>query len=262
MNNAEREMLDLLKRLRDEHNVRGLKTEFEAEGARLEEVLRLKELCMRAELALTLKIGGCEAVSDMRTAQSVGVDAIVAPMVESAFALKKFVDAAKSVFSPVELETLELRVNVESLTGAGNFDGMLEVSQFDALAGIVIGRKDLALSMGSGDVGDVRVIDCCREIFGKIRRQKPKAHCSMGGMISPDLVPLLQEFGSLVSCIETRKIIYGIPGEGMVRNLLEGAKKGYEFEMLWYRARREYYQAVAGADDSYLKRLQTAYDLF
>ena len=262
MNSAEKEMLELLKKLRGEYSVHGLKTEFEAEGARLEEVLRLKELCAKADLALTLKIGGCEAVSDMHTAQSVGVDAIVAPMIESAFALKKFVDVAKSVYTACELESLELRVNVESLTGAKNFDEMLGTSQFDRLSGIVIGRKDLALSMESDNVDDDRVIDCCREIFTKARCQKPKMQCSMGGMITPRVLPLLKEFTSMVSFFETRKVIYQIPEGGITPKMMEGVKKGYEFEMLWYKTKHGYYQAIAGSDDNYMKRVEAAYALF
>lgn len=261
MNSAEREMLDLLKRLRGEHNVRGLKTEFEAEGARLEEVLRQKELCMRADLALTLKIGGCEAVSDMRAAQAVGVDALVAPMIESAFALRKFVDAARSVFSPAELESMELRVNVESAAGAGEYDAMLASERFDALSGIVIGRKDLALSLGSDDVDDPRVAACCREIFRRTRATKPGARCSMGGMISPAALPLLEEFAGMVDSVETRKVIYDLPAEGGAgagRALLAAAKLGYAFEALWYRNKHAYYQGVADADAGYLKRVEKA----
>lgn len=258
MNSAEAEMLELLRRLRGEHNVRGLKTEFEAEGVRLEEVLRQKELCMRADLALTLKIGGCEAVSDMRTAQAVGVDALVAPMIESAFALRKFVDAAKSVFTQAERESLELRVNVESRSGAADYDAMLAAEQFAALSGIVIGRKDLALSLGSGDVDDPRVIACCKEIFRKTRAARPAAQCSMGGMISPAALPLLEEFAGMVSSVETRKVIYDIPAEGGARGLFAAAKLGCEFETLWYRNRRNYYQAVADADNVYLNRLEKA----
>ncbi len=260
MNNAEKEMLELLKRLRGEHNVRGLKTEFEAEGARLEEVLRLKELCLRADLALTLKIGGCEAVSDLRTAQSVGADAVVAPMIESAFALGKFVDAAKSVFTPGELESIELRINVESGAGVAAYDAMLAEARFGALSGIVIGRKDMALSLGTEDVNDPGVVARCREVLAKTREKRPNAECSLGGVISRKALPLLEEFAPMLACVETRKVIYGMPGEGEGGRLLAAAKKGCEFEMLWYRNKREYYHAVSVADDGYLKRLRAAYE--
>ena len=65
MNNLEKKMLDTLIDLRENHHVVGVKAEFEAEGTRLEEALRLKEVVTKAGLDLTIKIGGCEAVKDM-----------------------------------------------------------------------------------------------------------------------------------------------------------------------------------------------------
>ncbi|MFA5276435.1 MAG: citrate lyase beta subunit, partial [Candidatus Omnitrophota bacterium] len=65
MNALENKMLKILKDLKDNHHVIGVKAEFEAEGTRIEEALRLKEVVTKAGLELTIKIGGCEAVKDM-----------------------------------------------------------------------------------------------------------------------------------------------------------------------------------------------------
>jgi hypothetical protein len=83
VNSVEAKMLDLLKRGRDEHGVVAVKAEFEAEGTRPDEFLRLLELARRADLKVALKIGGCEAVSDLMASRLYGVDHIVAPMVET-----------------------------------------------------------------------------------------------------------------------------------------------------------------------------------
>ena len=82
MNKTERTMLDILKRGRDDYGVVSVKAEFEAEGTRPDEFLRLLQLAHCANLKVTLKIGGCEAVSDLLSSKLYGVNYIIAPMVE------------------------------------------------------------------------------------------------------------------------------------------------------------------------------------
>src|SRR3989339_1206556 len=107
MNLLERKMVETLKDLRENHHVVGIKAEFEAEGTRMEEALRLKEVVSKAGLDLTIKIGGCEALKDMYEARVIGVSRIVAPMIESSYALRKFLTASKLAFSPDEREEID-----------------------------------------------------------------------------------------------------------------------------------------------------------
>lgn len=87
MNNLERKMLETLKDLKANHHVIGIKAEFEAEGTRMEEALRLKEVVTKAGLDLVIKVGGCEAIKDMFDARTIGVKGIVGPMIETPYAM-------------------------------------------------------------------------------------------------------------------------------------------------------------------------------
>ena len=76
-----------------------MKSEFESEGASFRDLVRLRRWSARQDIALHLKIGGVEALRDIKDALELGVDGLIAPMVESPFGVTKFINAVESVFS-------------------------------------------------------------------------------------------------------------------------------------------------------------------
>ena len=151
MNKIEKKMVEILARLRCEHGATAVKASLEAEGILPYELLRTKEITMAAGVGLTVKIGGCEAITDARLAKGFGVNALMAPMIESRFALEKFLTMAESIFDTEEREETRLLINIETLDGCAKLDQILGAENISLLAGIVLGRTDLSNAMQVAD---------------------------------------------------------------------------------------------------------------
>ena len=257
MNTLELAMVDTLKDLRDNYYVSGVKAEFEAEGTRIEEALRLKEIVTKAGLDLTIKIGGVEAIRDLYECRVIGVTRIVAPMCESPYALKKYLDACYLVFTPEERTQLSFLINVETITAVHAFTNMLNESGSERLNGVVLGRVDLTGSMGihKDDVNDPRILDIAREVFRKASSRRME--CVVGGGISAYSIPFLRAIPEL-DRYETRKVIFGCP-EGLGDKAGEGILKAVGFELNWLKNKRGYYSAISTEDDVRIEMLERRY---
>ena len=94
----EQKLSDQLSRLKEEFCLHAVKAEFEAEGASFRDLIRLRRLTAQQNIPLYLKIGGVEALRDITDALDLGVDGLIAPMVESPFGVVKFLGAVERVF--------------------------------------------------------------------------------------------------------------------------------------------------------------------
>lgn len=246
MNQIERAMLDTLKRGRDQYGVVAVKAEFEAEGTRPDEFHRLLELAQRADLKVALKIGGCEAVSDLLSTKVYGVDYVIAPMVETPYALEKFVGAKDKTHGPREERTSFL-FNLETETTLANLEKMLPIAK-RAQLGIVFGRVDFTLSCGlpRGSVNDRRITDAVMKVARACAVHD--LELVVGGSVSKDAIPALREFRAMrLDRFETRKIIFD--GAAAERKDIEaGIANAVRFELDWLRNKHEYYAAIAKED--------------
>ncbi len=260
MNLLERKMVDTLIDLKENHHVVGVKAEFEAEGTRLEEALRLKEVVSSAGLGLTLKIGGCEALRDMYEGRVIGVSRIVGPMAESPHALKKFLAAVRLAFPEDERNHVDFCVNIETIDGYNNFDRMLELEDINELGGIVMGRVDFTGSLGltREDVNSEKMFEITADLFTKAK--KKNLECALGGGVSAETLPLLRRLpeGS-IDRYETRKVIFGCPG-ALSDDADKGILKAVGFELMWLKNKRDFYSSIALEDKLRLEMLQSRYD--
>lgn len=256
MNLIEMTMVDILKELQEKYYVVGVKAEFEAEGTRTEELIMLKEICLAANVSLTLKIGGCEAVRDMYDARAIGVEYMVAPMVETAFSLQKYLKAINMVFPKDEQEKIEFLINIETQIAAKNFDEMLEIPEIKTLDGIVIGRVDFVSSMGLDRkaVNSDEVFATAKDLL--IKAKDRNMSCVVGGAIATDSLPFLRNFPEgLIDRYETRKICFQCP-QALGQEADKGITKAVEFELLWLQNKRNYYKAISEEDNKRISMLE------
>ncbi len=259
MNRLELRMVDALIDLKENHHVIGVKAEFEAEGTRLEEALRLKEVSMKAGLGLTLKIGGAEALRDMYECRVIGAERIVAPMVESAYALHKFLLASKLGFPEDEQEHVLLSINVETVQSLQAFPEMLALPEISELDGIVFGRVDFTGSMWKfrEDVNGEKVLKMASDCF--VQAKSKKLQCGIGGGVSAESLPFFRQLApGHLDYYETRKVLFGCPG-GLNSNASAGILKAVGFELLWLNNKRDYYSLIAKEDDERIGMLERRY---
>ncbi len=251
MNFAEKKMIDQLLELKEAHGAIGVKAEFEAEGSRLEDLLRLKEISLKADLEMTVKIGGCEAKRDMSDAMCVGVNRLVAPMVETPFSLKKFLASSGEIFKD---DSVDFFVNIETITACSNFKEMLELPSEGALKGVVIGRVDLTESLGltRAHIDDDEVFQISLQVAQTAR--KAGLLVGIGGGISLRALPFLRRLSPRhIDFFETRKVI--LPADSLLGGH-EAISKSIQFELTWLVHKRQRYLNISQEDDSRISMLQ------
>jgi len=247
MNKIERDMLDCLKRGRDQYGVVAVKAEFEAEGTRPDEFHRLLEITQRADLKVALKIGGCEAVSDLLASKVYGVDYIIAPMVETPYALSKFIEAKDKTHGPSNTRT-EFLFNLETESTLANLDAMADLAKGN-VDGIVFGRVDFTLSCGMprDAVNDPKITECVLQVAKACADRD--LELVVGGSVSTAAIDALRSFRKIrLDRFETRKIIFdGSAAEA--DNIEAGIANAVEFELNWLRNKRDYYAEIAREDE-------------
>ena len=262
MNNLEYQMLSTLKHLRDDFGVVAVKAEFEAEGTRIDELLRLIDIVRKAKLKLGIKIGGCEAMKDLMECKQIGVDYIIAPMVETHYALKKFIEAKNKIFNEDEKKFTSFLINVETDQTFQNIEKISKVVQENKkeIQGYVFGRVDYSLSkeLNRDDINSdivlndvMKVSSICKDL---------NLELVVGGGVSIDALGFLKTVKSnFLSRFETRKIIFS--ADALEKNLDKGMLEAIKFELLWLKNKKNYYGSIFNEDNKRIEMLQKRWDV-
>ena len=256
MNTRESKCVKILTDMIENDGLIGIKTSFEDEGATFNETVRLKQVCNEARTKVTLKIGGPEAVRDLKDSTIIGVKGIVAPMVESPFALQKFINSIRTYIDADVVDTLQINVNIETISAVNAIDGILATEQASLLYGVTVGRVDLVSSMDKDRsyVNSDEVYKCAKKVF-TVAKEKGMKAC-LGGAITVDSLQFLKKLHSegLLDKFETRYAIFD--PSITLKNLSKALAKGQMFEYEWLMSKSEYYAKFANQDMKRIRMIQ------
>ena len=254
MNPIERQMVELLAKGREMHGVVSVKAEFEAEGTRIDELLRLVDIARCAGLKLTVKIGGCEAIRDLLEAKQIGVQYLVAPMVETPYAALKFVAAKNLVYAEEEQIDTDFLFNIETITAFENRKELINSRvQTD---GVVFGRVDFAGSLGfdRSRLNSQEITDYILEISHLCKNENKQL--VMGGGVSFESLEAIQSVTAVrLDRFETRKVVFDA-NIAVKADLESGIKNAVLFELLWLQNKQNYYAGIAREDAQRIMMLE------
>lgn len=177
-----------------------LKGEFEAEGLPRDTVAAEAAFAAQNGLPYLVKIGGCEAKSDMRFCSQVGIRSIVAPMIESAFAMSKYMQMLdRDAFD-------HAGVTIETVTAVDRIEAILDAGT--ALTDVTVGRTDLTASYDGPGVDSDETVAMVKTVLKAARARG--LGTTMGGSVGAGTLALLrrdEELRELLDHVETRKCI-------------------------------------------------------
>lgn len=217
-----------LKNLGSNYGVIGMKQSFEDEGVLLNDVVAFKRVTEVCGLQSFVKIGGCEAKSDLFNCIRMGIDNIIAPMVETSFALSKFTEIMKEY--PNRAESY---IVIESKTAYENIDDILSNGR-EKLKGIVVGRSDFSKSykLNKSEVDSDFIYNKVEEILVKAKSYNYLT--TMGGNVSTRSTRFIKDMyqKKLLDRIETRNVVIELSSQN-IKTIDETIQKALDFEIEW-----------------------------
>lgn len=260
MNLSEKNLLDILKDLKENHHAIGVKAEFETENNSIEEIIRLKYLASTTGLDLTIKIGGCATVKDLFEAKTIGAKNIVAPMIESPYAFEKYINAIKTVFSDKERTSIEFLINIETIYGYKYIDEILQNPLSKYLNGIVMGRTDMvhSLHMSENEINSDILLEYATNLASKAFQHNKSF--ILGGGISSKSIPFLKQIPpKFLSKVETRKIIFDTAHLNEEETTSSGISKAITFELMWIKNKQNYANSFSKDEINRIKTLENRF---
>ena len=250
----EKKLFDQIIFLKEEFDLQGIKAEFETEGSSYRDLVRLRRITDKLNVSLYLKIGGVEALRDIKDSLEIGVDGLIAPMVESQFGLKKFLDAVASIYKN---KSIHRSINIETGQAVANFEEIIALGMKNNLDNVTVGRTDLSSSYFDSQITPDCdfTFDILTDLGNKIN--STKMTMTVGGSLSKQSIEQFKKkgdnWGGLIRYFETRKVI--LPAEVMLKGK-NSIVQAHRFEELYILAKKEMGDLFMESENARLEELK------
>ena len=222
------DLKDSLEKLGKNYGIIGMKQSFEDEGVLLNDVVAFKRVTEVCGLQSYVKIGGCEAKSDLYNCIRMGINGIIAPMVETPFALSKFTDMIEPYSNRADAYIV-----IESKTAYDNIDAILKDGE-GKLKGIIVGRSDFSKSynLNKSEVDSNFIYDKVEDILTKAKKHNYLT--TLGGSVSTRSTNFIKDMynKNLLNKIETRNVVIEL-SKNNISNINSVIQKALDFEIEW-----------------------------
>lgn len=207
--------------------------ETEAEGANWDFISTLSRTAKEISLPLYIKIGGCEAKTDIGMAFDRAIEGIIAPMIESPFAVEKFDDATRNFDFKWRALTLE------TVTAYRNRAEIIHEAKIRGINGITVGRGDFSASLGRKGEEDSAEVMAMVDDFGHMVR-KSGLHFSIGGKMNLTSLKAVMSLKNFPDFLETRRVVFHAPTPNQSETELKGMiANAVDFEIDEWKAREK-----------------------
>ncbi len=204
-------------------------------------------------LPIQLKIGGPEARNDIRMGIKIGCRSLIAPMIESPYALKNFITACRETLGGKRYRSIDKLINIETRTGVEQLKDIVAIKQARELTQITLGRHDLCRSLECKP-NHPRVVKYLKQT-ARIARDI-SIPLSIGGRITPgDAALLTREFKP--AQLNTRELGFQVVSPEKSR---ESVKKILDFEIHLFQYEKQLYQLEVERLTERIKKLRGRVD--
>lgn len=255
MNKLENMMLAHLLKLKN-HNISAVKISFEDEWLTGELAQIITSISMRAGVDVAIKIGGCEARRDLHDAKVLGAAKVVAPMIETPYSLKKFVEAVNIIYPIQEWHDTKFVINIETMTGFKNLIEMMNQEESKIISWITLWRVDFSWSIWQDRsyCNSDEMLEIAKNIC-EICRSNNKSFC-LWWAISDKAINFMHSLPiDVFNTFETRNIVFDAKKALEDEKLDDALITAMEFELAWMQRKHEFYDRIANAEISRIEMI-------